>query len=73
MRNQGIDAQNITLTDFAQTHDNFLFQIDNQARIRLTISYNGDFDTILNFVRSESDEIETYNNDLKKLVPGSPI
>ena len=72
MSNRGLNAMNIQSTGFSEDQSNFLFQVDGLARIRLTISYEGNMAPVADLIAQASGLIETYNEELKMIVAWVP-
>jgi len=73
MQNLGLNAQNIKSTDYSEKHTNFLYQVDREARLRVTISYNGSIEPVLDRIRQASGEIEALNEQFRSVVAWIPF
>ncbi|MGD9900864.1 MAG: S8 family serine peptidase, partial [Calditrichaceae bacterium] len=63
----------LTPAQFSDQYSNFLLQIDQNLRIRLTISVSGSFKETLAFVKSSGGEITAFNEKFGLIVAWIPF
>ena len=72
MKHLGLKSENIKSTEYSGTHTNFLFQVDQKARLRVTISYSENSEPIMNVIEKAGGEIVSSNKKMKQIVAWIP-
>jgi len=68
-----LNSSNIKSTGYLKTHNNFLFQIDELARIQITISFNENLLDIKDFLIEYDCEITAVNADFSLITAWIPF